>query len=185
MRLVIIDTETTGLSPKKGAKMVEIGAIAIEDGEIQMEQIFHRFIDPQCDIPAAVVAIHGIDAAKLVEEEARPFSEIGAEFLDFISGATLVFHNASFDLGFIKKELSDAGLPGIDAMPVIDTLTMARQRFPKQPNNLDALCDRFSIERSHRTLHGALIDATLTARCLLAMSDERSASDASDQHIRK
>jgi len=171
MRLVIIDTETTGLSPKKGAKMVEIGAIAIEDGEIQMEQTFHRFIDPQCDIPAAVVAIHGIDAAKLVEEGARPFSEIGAEFLDFIAGATLVFHNASFDLGFIKKELSDAGLPGIDAMPVIDTLTMARQRFPKQPNNLDALCERFSIDSSHRTFHGALIDAMLTAHCFLAMEE--------------
>jgi len=88
-------------------------------------------------------------------EGAKPFAEIGAEFLEFIAGATLVFHNASFDLGFIKKELADAGLSSIDAMPVINTLSMARQCFPKQPNNLDALCDRFAIDRSHRALHGA------------------------------
>jgi len=177
MRLIVIDTETTGLSPKSGNKMVEIGAIAIEHGQVQVDQTFHRFIDPQCAIPPEVVGIHGIDAAKLAEEGARPFAEIGAEFLDFIAGATLVFHNASFDLGFIKKELSDAGLPGIDAMPVIDTLTMARQRFPKQPNNLDALCDRFSIDRNHRTFHGALIDAMLTAHCFLAMEETAPTSE--------
>jgi len=171
MRLVVIDTETTGLSPKKGDKMVEIGAIAIEHGRIQMDQTFHHFIDPQRDIPPEVVRIHSIDAAKLTAEGAMPFAALGNEFLNFIAGATLVFHNASFDLGFIKKELSDAGLPGIDAMPVIDTLTMARQRFPKQPNNLDALCDRFSIDRNHRAFHGALIDAMLTAHCFLAMEE--------------
>jgi len=170
MRLVVIDTETTGLSPKNGDRMVEIGAIAIEHGQIQKEQVFHRFIDPQCEIPQQVIEIHGIDAAKLAAEGAKPFSEIGAEFLEFIAGATLVFHNARFDLGFIKNELADAGLPGIDSMPVIDTLTMARQRFPNQSNHLDALCDRFAIDRSHRALHGALIDATLTAHCFLAMS---------------
>jgi len=170
MRLVVIDTETTGLSPKNGDKMVEIGAIAIEHGQVQMEQAFHRFIDPQCEIPHQVVEIHGIDAAKLGAEGAKPFAEIGAEFLEFIAGATLVFHNASFDLEFIKNELADAGLPGIDAMPVIDTLSMARQRFPKQPNNLDALCDRLDIDRSERQLHGALIDATLTAQAYLAMN---------------
>jgi len=177
MRLVVIDTETTGLSPKNGDRMVEIGAIAIEHGQVQVDQTFHRFIDPQCAIPDEVVEIHGIDAAKLAEEGARPFAEIGTEFLDFIAGATLVFHNAIFDLGFIKKELSDAGLPGIDAMPVIDTLTIARQRFPKQPNNLDALCDRFSIDRNHRTFHGALIDAMLTAHCFLSMEEAASSSE--------
>jgi len=181
MRLVVIDTETTGLSPKNGDKMVEIGAIAIEHGQVQMEQVFHRFIDPQCEIPHQVVEIHGIDAAKLAAEEAKPFAEIGAEFLEFIAGATLVFHNASFDLGFIKNELANAGLPGIDAMPVIDTLSMARQRFPKQPNNLDALCDRFAIDHSHRASHGALIDATLTAHCFLAMSDEDSVPASEDE----
>jgi len=179
MRLVVIDTETTGLSPKNGDKMVEIGAIAIEHGQVQQEQVFHRFIDPQCEIPHQVVEIHGIDAAKLAAEGAKPFAEIGTEFLEFIAGATLVFHNASFHLGFIKNELADAGLPGIDAMPVIDTLSMARQRFPKQPNNLDALCDRFTIDRNHRLLHGALIDATLTAHCFLAMSDEDSMAEES------
>ncbi len=181
MRLVVIDTETTGLSPKNGDKMVEIGAIAIEHGQVQMEQVFHRFIDPQCEIPHQVVEIHGIDAAKLAAEGAKPFAEVGAAFLEFIAGATLVFHNASFDLGFIKKELADAGLPGIDAMPVVDTLSMARQRFPKRPNNLDALCDRFAIDRSHRALHGALIDATLTAHCFLAMSDEDSVPASEDE----
>jgi len=171
MRLVVIDTETTGLSPQNGDKIVEIGAVVIEQGQIQTVRTFHRFVDPQREIPPAVVQIHGIDAEKLAEEGARPFAEIGRDFLDFIAGATLVFHNARFDLGFIKKELADAGLPGIDAMPVMDTLSMARERFPKRSNNLDALCDRFSINRSHRALHGALIDATLTAHCFLAMSD--------------
>jgi len=179
MRLVVIDTETTGLSPKNGDKMVEIGAIAIEHGRVQVDQTLHHFIDPQRDIPPEVVRIHSIDAAKLTAEGAMPFAALGNEFLDFIAGATLVFHNASFDLGFIKKELSDAGLPGIDAMPVIDTLTMARQRFPKQPNNLDALCDRFSIDRNHRTFHGALIDAMLTAHCFLAM--EKAAPTSEDE----
>jgi len=181
MRLVVIDTETTGLSPKNGDKMVEIGAIAIEHDQVQMDQAFHRFIDPQREIPQQVVEIHGIDAAKLAAEGAKPFAEIGAEFLDFIAGATLVFHNAPFDLGFIKKELADAGLPGINTMPVVDTLSMARQRFPKQPNHLDALCDRFAIDRSHRALHGALIDATLTAHCFLAMSDEDSLPASEDE----
>ncbi len=179
MRLVVIDTETTGLSPKNGDRMVEIGAVAIEHGQIQKEQVFHRFIDPQREIPQQVVEIHGIDAAKLAAEGAKQFAEIGAEFLEFIAGSTLVFHNASFDLGFIKKELADAGLPGMDTMPVIDTLSMARQRFPNQPNHLDALCDRFAIDRSHRALHGALIDATLTAQCFLAMNDSDAVAEES------
>jgi len=169
MRLVVIDTETTGLSPKFGDRLVEIGAIAVVDGQIQYDQVFHRFIDPQRDIPQAVVRIHGIDAQKLADEGAQPFSEVGREFVEFVQGATLLFHNAPFDLGFINDEIRRAGLPGIKDLPVIDSLTIARKRYPKRANNLDALCDRLHIDRSQRQLHGALIDAALTAQVYLAM----------------
>jgi len=150
MRLVVIDTETTGLSPKYGDRIVEIGAMVIEDGRIQYDQVFHRFIDPQRDIPPEVVRIHGIDAQKLADEGAQPFSEIGREFYAFVQDSTLVFHNAPFDLGFIKNELAGAGLPSIDDFPVIDSLLMARQIFPQHLNNLDALCDRLNIDHSDR-----------------------------------
>jgi len=171
MRLIVIDTETTGLSPDKGDRILEIGAIAIEHNQIQMNQIFHHFIDPKRDIPPEVARIHGIDAEKLAAEHAIPFADVGRKFIEFIAGATLVFHNAPFDLGFIKKELAIAGLPDIDECPVIDTLLLARKIFPQQANNLDALCDRLHIERSQRKLHGALIDATLTAQVYLAMTN--------------
>jgi len=182
MRIVVIDTETTGLNPKRGDRMVEIGAIVIEDNEIQMDQTFHRFIDPQRDIPPEVVNIHGIDAHKLATESALPFAKIGQEFLEFIADSTLLFHNAPFDLGFIKNELADAGLPSIDDMPIIDSLVMARKRFPKQANNLDALCDRFSIDRSHRQLHGALLDATLTAQVFLKLINKETITEPSRVH---
>jgi len=152
--------------------MVEIGAIVIENGRIQFDQVFHRFIDPQRDIPPEVVCIHGIDAQKLADEGAQPFSEISREFCEFVQGSTLVFHNAPFDLGFINHEIRRAGLPGITNLPVIDSLTIARQRYPKQANNLDALCDRLHIDRSQRQLHGALIDATLTAQVYLTMINQ-------------
>lgn len=182
MRLVVIDTETTGLSPKKGARMVEIAAVVIEDGQIQINQTFHRYIDPLMDIPDEVVRIHGIDAHKLATKHAVPFSEIGREFLEFIAGSALVFHNAPFDLGFINHELRHACLPDTTNLPVIDSLIIARQRYPKQPNNLDALCDRLHIDRSQRKLHGALIDAKLTAQVFLKLSQEADSKLAQNHH---
>lgn len=170
MRYVVIDTETTGLSPENGDRIVEIAAVVIKQRQINEKQTFHQFVDPQRSIPAEIARIHGIDEAKLIDEKAKPFTEIGHAFFEFIEGATLVFHNAPFDFGFIKKELADAGLPSIDDFPVIDSLVLARKLFPQQRNNLDALCDRLQIDRSKPELH----DVFLTARVYLAMIEHNS-----------
>jgi len=166
--MIMLDTETTGLSPQNGDKIVEIGAIEVSHRRIRQDQKFHRHINPERHIPAEVVRIHGIDDERVKNEPT--FREIADEFLSFIDGATLVIHNAPFDLGFIMHELVAAGKPGIDDIPVIDTLEYARKRHPQQRNNLDALCDRYGIERGHRELHGALLDSELLADVYLAMT---------------
>ena len=181
MRLIVIEIETTGISPEDGDKIVEIGAIAIEHGKIHPDDTFHRFVDPQREIPREISQIHGIDAALLAAKEARPFAEIGTEFLAFIAGSTLVFHNAKFDLGFITKALADAGLPNIDDMPVIDTLTMARQCFPKQRHNIEALCDLLEIDRNHIESFDALTEATLIARCFIVLINQSSQQAAGNE----
>jgi len=158
--------------------MVEIGAILLE-GRSVTGQTFHRYINPQRSIPQNVVRIHGIDDARVADEP--PFSEIADAFLDFIDGATLVIHNAEFDLKFIMYELALAGKADIDRVPVIDTLALARKRFPGQRNTLDALCDRFGIDRGHRTLHGALLDSELLAEVYLEMTGGRQFSLMLDQ----
>jgi len=180
MRLIMLDTETTGLSPLNGDRMVEIGAIEVMNRRVLSgeKHVFHRYINPERDIPAEVVRIHGIDNARVRTEPT--FKAIAQEFLDFIAGATLVIHNAPFDLGFIMNELRLHGLPGIDQMPVIDTLDFARKKHPHQRNNLDALCDRYNIERGHRELHGALLDSELLAEVYLAMTGGRQFSLGAD-----
>ncbi|MDX8402232.1 MAG: DNA polymerase III subunit epsilon [Mariprofundaceae bacterium] len=170
MRLVMLDTETTGLSPAGGDRIVEIGAVEVVHRRVT-ERHFHHYLNPDRPIPADVVRIHGIDDEKV--KDAPRFAEIGASFLDFIRDATLVIHNAPFDLGFLMHELDLAGLPGIEDVPVIDTLAWARKLHPNQRNNLDALCDRYGIARGHRTLHGALLDSELLAEVYLAMSGGR------------
>lgn len=179
MRLVMLDTETTGLSPLNGDRMVEIGAIEVKQRCIQHQCVFHHYINPGRPIPEEVVRIHGIDDAKVRDKPV--FAEVARDFLAFIEGATLVIHNAAFDLGFLTHELRQAGLGDIGHLPVIDTLQMARQRHPQQRNNLDALCDRYGIDRSHRQLHGALLDAELLAEVYLAMTGGRQFS--LDTHV--
>ena len=171
MRLIVLDTETTGLSPLNGDRMVEIGAIEIHQRKISNQRIFHKYINPGRPIPKEVVRIHGIDDNKVANE--KSFAEIADDFLDFIDGATLVIHNAPFDLGFIMNELRECGKRDISQTPVIDTLSVARKRHPHQRNNLDALCDRYNIERGHRELHGALLDSELLAEVYLAMTGGR------------
>ncbi|TLS68937.1 DNA polymerase III subunit epsilon [Mariprofundus erugo] len=173
MRLIMLDTETTGLSPLNGDRMVEIGAIEVLNRKVLSgdRHVFHHYINPERDIPAEVVRIHGIDNAKV--KDAPKFRDIAQQFLDFIDGATLVIHNASFDLGFIMNELHLGGFADIRHMPVIDTLAFARKKHPHQKNNLDALCDRYNIERGHRELHGALLDSELLAEVYLAMTGGR------------
>jgi len=173
MRLIMLDTETTGLSPRHGDRMVEIGAIEVRNRKVlsASNHVFHQYINPERDIPAEVVRIHGIDNAKV--SNAPTFREIAPQFLDFIKGATLVIHNAAFDLGFIMCELQQNGFDNIGTIPVIDTLAFARKKHPHQRNNLDALCDRYNIERGHRELHGALLDSELLAEVYLAMTGGR------------
>ncbi|MDQ6987875.1 MAG: DNA polymerase III subunit epsilon [Mariprofundaceae bacterium] len=168
MQLIMLDTETTGLSPLNGDRIVEIGAIRVSNRHIDHEQVFHHYINPDRHIPEVVVRIHGISDKDV--KNAPRFADIGEAFLDFINGATLVIHNAAFDLGFLMQELRLAELPGINDIPVIDSLEVARKRHPQQRNNLDALCDRYQVARGHRTLHGALLDAQLLAEMYLAMT---------------
>jgi len=176
--MIMLDTETTGLSPQNGDKIVEIGAIEVSHRRVRHDQKFHRHINPERHIPAEVVRIHGIDDERVKNEPT--FREIADEFLSFIDGATLVIHNAPFDLGFIMHELMEAGKPDIGDIPVIDTLEYARKRHPQQRNNLDALCDRYGIERGHRELHGALLDSELLADVYLEMTGGRQFSLAGD-----
>ena len=161
--------------------MVEIGAIAVHNREVSRE-VFHRYINPQRDIPQEVVRIHGIDNVRVKDEP--PFAEIADELLAFIEGATLVIHNAAFDLNFLMYELALAGKRDIGEMPVIDTLEMARKQYSAQKNNLDALCDRFNIARDHRELHGALLDSELLAEVYLAMTGGRQFSLMLEQQAR-
>ncbi len=171
MRLIVLDTETTGLSPLSGDRMVEIGAIEICQRTIRQDRVFHHYLNPGRDIPEEVVRIHGISNDKV--RDAPAFVDVAGDFLDFIRGATLVIHNAAFDLSFIMHELRLHGLPAIDDVPVIDTLAYARKKHPHQRNSLDALCDRYGIERGHRQLHGALLDSELLAEVYLAMTGGR------------
>jgi len=171
MQLIMLDTETTGLSPLHGDRMVEIGAVRVSRREIRKDDIFHHYLNPGRSIPEEVVRIHGISDADV--KDAPGFVDIAEAFLSFIGDATLVIHNASFDLGFLMNELRLAGMPDMAQVPVIDSLGFARKRHPGQRNSLDALCDRYHIDRSQRTLHGALLDAELLAEVYLAMTGGR------------
>jgi len=168
MQLIMLDTETTGLSPLHGDRMVEIGAIKVSKRKIQRDDIFHHYLNPGRPIPEEVVRIHGISDKDV--KDAPGFADVAEAFLSFIEGATLVIHNASFDLGFLMNELRLAGAADMAQVPVIDSLSFARKRHPGQRNSLDALCDRYQIDRSQRALHGALLDAELLAEVYLAMT---------------
>ena len=182
MRLIMLDTETTGLSPHNGDRMVEIGAVEVCHRDMHQTKTFHKYINPGRNIPAEVVRIHGIDDERVKDEP--HFADIAQDFLDFIEGGTLVIHNAPFDLGFIMNELADCGMPNIYDVPVIDTLALAKKQFPRQRNNLDALCDRLNVERGHRELHGALLDSELLAEVYLAMTGGRQFSLGMDTGVK-
>lgn len=181
MRLIMLDTETTGLSPQSGDRMVEIGAIEVDHRKLT-GKTFHRFLNPERHIPDTVVRIHGINNEKIKDEPT--FEHVADDFLEFIQGATLVIHNAPFDLGFIMNELDMFEKRSIDQIPVIDTLELARKQHPQQRNNLDALCDRYAINRGHRELHGALLDSELLAEVYLAMTGGRQFSLDMDVQVK-
>jgi DNA polymerase III subunit epsilon len=169
MRQIILDTETTGLDPKQGHRIVEVAAIELINRKVS-ERSFHRYLNPEREIDAGAAEVHGLTLERL-QDEPR-FAEIAPALLEFISGAELIIHNAPFDVGFLNKELELAGLPALSSYcpSVIDTLKQAKELHPGKKNNLNALCDRYQIDNSHRTLHGALLDTELLAEVYLSMT---------------
>ena len=173
MREIILDTETTGLSPSDGHRIVEIGALELVN-KFPSGRTYHVYLDPERDMPAEAEAVHGLSGAFL---KGKPlFGTIAREFLDFIADAVLIIHNAAFDTGFLNAELVAAGHSKILPEQVIDTLMLARHRHPMGPNSLNALCKRYGIDNSRRTRHGALLDAELLAEVYIELSGGKQAA---------
>jgi DNA polymerase-3 subunit epsilon len=169
MREIVIDTETTGLNPREGHRIVEVACIELLH-HIPTGRKFHRYVNPERDMPAEAFAVHGLSAEFLAVHPR--FAGIVDELLAFIGDDTVVIHNAEFDLAFLNAELARLGRPSL-ACAFVDTLAVARQRFPGAPASLDALCRRFSIDNSNRTLHGALLDAQLLGEVYLELQGGR------------
>ena len=166
LREIVLDTETTGLSPRDGHRMVEIGAVELIN-HLPTGRTFHAYLNPERDIPKEAEAVHGLSAAFLKDKPR--FSAVADQFLEFISDNLLIIHNASFDVSFINAELAQAKKPALDYGRVLDTLAIAKQKFPMASNSLDALCRRFGIDLSKRSLHGALLDSELLAEVYLEL----------------
>ena len=174
MRLIVLDTETTGLEPKQGHRLIEVGALEMVNRRLTGKS-FHEYVQPERDIPMEAQAVHGISEEFL---QGKPlFSAIADDFIEFVRGAELIIHNAPFDLGFLDNELAIVGkavgrsYPKIaDICKITDSLKLARQKHPGQKNNLDALCRRYGINNAHRELHGALLDSEILADVYLLMT---------------
>lgn len=166
MREIVLDTETTGMDPYDGDRIVEIGCVELIN-HIPTGNHYHVYINPERDVPAEVVAVHGLTEEFLSDKPI--FAEVYADFLDFIGDAKLVIHNAEFDMKFINHHLTEMGAQAIPSTRVVDSLTMARQKFPGSPASLDALCKRFNVDNSSRTLHGALLDSEILADVYLEL----------------
>jgi len=170
MREVIFDTETTGLDPKTGDRMVEIGCIEMV-GRVETGRSYHAYYNPERDMPAAAEAVHGLSAEFL---SGKPlFSETVDDLLEFLGDAPLVAHNAGFDFGFLNAELEHIGRPPIAMDRMVDTVALARKKHPGAKLSLDALCTRYGIDRSHRVKHGALLDAELLAQVYVELTGGR------------
>lgn len=170
MRQILLDTETTGLDPAAGHRIIEIGCVELLNRRFTGNN-FHRYINPEREVEEGAVEVHGI-TNDFLQDKPR-FANIADEFLEYIRGAELVIHNAPFDVGFINHELDLLpSRPGRleDYCSVLDTLVLARKRHPGQKNNLDALCKRYGIDNSHRELHGALLDSEILGEVYLAMT---------------
>ena len=170
MREIIFDTETTGLNPSTGDRLVEIGCVEILN-YIPTGKTFHVYLDPQRDMPAEAFAIHGLSREFLTGQPL--FEQIAGDFLDFIGDARLVAHNAEFALRFMNAELARAGRPPIPAERIVDTLVLARRKHPGAANSLDALCARYKIDNSRRTKHGALLDSEILAEVYAELNGGR------------
>ena len=194
MRQIVLDTETTGIDPKEGHRIIEIGCVEVVNRRLTGNH-FHVYINPGRHIEQEAIEVHGITNEFLADKPT--FSQVAQEFVSFIKGAQLVIHNAPFDVGFMDHEFGmEASTKGVitnQICEVLDTLTLARQMHPGQKNNLDALCKRYGIDNSHRTLHGALLDAEILADVYLLMTGGQtklklassSGSDADSTAIRR
>ena len=179
MRQIVLDTETTGLEPEQGHRIIEIGCVELVNRRLSGRH-FHQFVRPDRRIDPAAFAVHGISEESL--EDKPPFSEIAEAFLAFIEGTEVIIHNAPFDVGFIDYELERLGddRPRVESYcRVLDTLALARELHPGQRNSLDALCKRYSVDNSGRDLHGALLDAEILAEVYLAMTGGQATLDLS------
>lgn len=165
MREIVLDTETTGFDALNGDRLVEIGCVELFN-HVATGRTYHVYINPERDMPDEAFRVHGLSTAFLSDKPL--FSEIVGDFLEFVAGDQLVIHNASFDMGFLNAELSRVGMKPLKN-PVLDTVAMARRRFPGAAASLDALCRRFEIDNSNRTLHGALLDSELLAEVYLEL----------------
>ena len=166
MRQIVLDTETTGLDPKQGHRIVEVAAIELVNRKVS-DRNFHRYLNPEREVDAGAAEVHGLTLDRLQDEP--KFAEIAPALLAFVCDAELIIHNAPFDMGFLNAELARLGMPPL-GNAVIDTLKVAKELHPGKKNNLNALCDRYQIDNSHRTLHGALLDTELLAEVYLAMT---------------
>lgn len=166
MRRIVLDTETTGLDPKQGHRIIEVAAIVLEGRKVSKRH-FHHYVDPEREVDEDAARVHGF-TWDMLRGRAK-FSDIASSFLEFIGDSELIIHNAPFDMGFLNNELALLGLPPLQN-PVLDTLKLARDMHPGKKNNLNALCSRYEIDNAHRTLHGALLDTELLAEVYISMT---------------
>lgn len=166
MREIVLDTETTGFDPQSGDRIVEIGAVELM-GHMATGETYHQYINPERGMPDEAFQVHGLGDDFLRDKP--KFAQVGQAFLDFIGTSKLIIHNAAFDIKFLNAELKWMGLPQIPWEQAIDTLAIARKRFPGSPASLDALCRRFGIDNTSRTLHGALLDSEILAEVYLEL----------------
>jgi len=173
MREIVLDTETTGLDHRKGDRLIELGCIELFN-RIPTGREFHRYIDPERDVPEEAIRIHGITTDMV---RGQPlFSKVADEFLEFIADAPLIIHNATFDVGFINSELERVQKPFLTMDRVVDTLAIARRKHPAGPNTLDGLCKRYGIDNTKRIKHGAIMDSLLLAGVYVELLGERQAA---------
>lgn len=166
MREIVLDTETTGLDPNTGDRIVEIGAVELFN-HMPTGKTYHQYINPQRDMPAGAFAVHGLSAEFLADKPVFP--DIAQAFLDFVGDSKMVIHNASFDMKFLNAELKWCQKSKLPMSQALDTLDIARRKYPGASNSLDALCRRFGIDNSARTLHGALLDSEILAEVYLEL----------------
>jgi DNA polymerase-3 subunit epsilon len=173
MREIALDTETTGLDPESGHRLVEVGAVEMWD-RVRTGVVFHSYLNPERDMPAEAERIHGLSGAFLSDKPV--FAQVVSDFLAFLGESPLIIHNAAFDLKCLNHELRRLGFAPLTGGRVTDTMLLSRKKFPGQPASLDALCRRFSIDLSARTKHGALLDAELLAEVYLELTGGRQAA---------